>query len=240
MPRERGSVCCPGREVGRDRRTRSARPTVHWRRNCIRTSIPGIVRPRRSSSRSPPPTTSSAMRRSAGATTAARSTRPETSGRASATTVISKSPARKPTATATTRATPISWTRTSCARCSRAAAAERGFARGGRTHSTACRSISWRPSTAPPNASPCPMAARSTWSFPPGTKDKQVLRLRGKGGPGLGGGPAGRRPGRGRGSAAQVLHPRRRRHPRRAADQPAGSGAGSEARRPHARPGPCA
>ena len=27
--------------------------------------------------------------------------------------------------------------------------------------------------------------------IPPGTKDKQVLRLRGKGGPGLGGGPAG-------------------------------------------------
>ena len=46
------------------------------------------------------------------------------------------------------------------------AAAERGFARGGRTRSTACRSISWRRSTAPPNASPCRMAARSTWSFP--------------------------------------------------------------------------
>ena len=59
-----------------------------------------------------------------------------------------------------------------------AAAAERGFARGGRTRFTAFRSISWRPSTAPPNASPCPMAAPSTSSFPPGTKDKQVLRLR--------------------------------------------------------------
>ena len=46
------------------------------------------------------------------------------------------------------------------------AAAERGFARGGRTRSTACRSISWRRSMAPPNASPCRGAARSTWSFP--------------------------------------------------------------------------
>ena len=42
-----------------------------------------------------------------------------------------------------------------------------------------------------PGASPCPTAAPSTWSFPPGTRDGQVLRLRGKGGAGIGGGEPG-------------------------------------------------
>ena len=95
------------------------------------------------------------------------------------------------TATAAARVTPISWTRTSCGRCSRAAAVERGFARAARIRFTACRSNSWRRSTAPPNASRCLMAAPSTSVIPAGTRDKQVLRLRGKGGAGLGGGPAG-------------------------------------------------
>src|SRR5215467_9818036 len=43
-----------------------------------------------------------------------------------------------------------------------------------------------------------------------------------------------RRVGADRGRAAQVLHPQGRRHPPRIADQPARSGARSEARRPHA------
>ena len=73
--------------------------------------------------------------------------------------------------------------------------------------------------------------------IPAGTRDKQVLRLRGKGGPGLGGGPPGDALVEVEVRAAQVLHARGRRHPPRTADQPAGSGAGSEARCPDARPG---
>ena len=109
-----------------------------------------------------------------------------------------------------------------------------GFARAVRIPFTVCRSSSWRRSTAPPNASRCLMAAPSTSVIPAGTRDKQVLRLRGKGGAGLGGGPAGDALVEVEVQPHKFFTARRRRHPPRTPDQPAGSGARCATRCPHA------
>ena len=70
--------------------------------------------------------------------------------------------------------------------------------------------------------------------IPAGTKHQQVLRLRGKGAAGIGGGPPGDALVEVEVPTALIVHPQGGRHPYRAAHQSSGGRAGREARRAHA------
>ena len=71
------------------------------------------------------------------------------------------------------------------------AAAERGFARAGRTHFTVLPIEFLEAVNGATKRITMPDGGTLDVVIPAGTRDKQVLRLRGKGGAGLGGGPAG-------------------------------------------------
>src|ERR1700686_4103305 len=72
-------------------------------------------------------------------------------------------------------------------------------------------------------------------NIPPGTRDGQILRLRGKGRPAPGRGSGGRPADRDKRAAASLLPPKRRRHLSGPADIAEGGGAGRQGSGPHPR-----
>ena len=210
------------------RRT-SRRPIGGWPRSCTLTSIPATSRPRSSSRRFRRPTICWATRRSARASTAARSMLLAPSGRASAS--IATMPAAPEITTRATPALPTSL------------AADDIFAelfgRGGRAN------IRMRGQDAHYRLEldfldainggkrqvTLPDGSVLDVSIPAGTRDGQILRLRGKGMAGPRRRAARRRAGRDRGPPASHLHAQGRRHPRRAADLAARSRARRQGQR---------